>query len=219
MNILSIDTTTSSHSLALYTKNKKKAYIAPQGSTQSESLFEDINLMLQQEGIQYSDLNIILCNIGPGSFTGIRIGIAAVRGIKKILPHVNINGFATLEIIAYVYSTLRTHLDTQCFYTIINAFGNEFYIQKFNTNAQEESDINIVSLSSLIELAQDSPIISNDTKIIELFKGLSLDTRLVNYDAETIIKYYLSSPQRAKEVKPLYIKNPNIHHGAFKQRQ
>lgn len=68
--------------------------------THSETLLPMVKSMLQSAGVELSDVERIAVTLGPGSFTGLRIGIAAVKGLcmgaKK--PCV---GVSTLETIAY----------------------------------------------------------------------------------------------------------------------
>lgn len=215
MNILSIDTATTPHSVSLRTKDEVVSLISLNASTQSEDMFLEINALLQKAQLDYKNLDAILCTIGPGSFTGIRIGIAAIRGIKKILPHIKIHGFTTLELIAYSRNKNINNTDTNhSFNVITNAFGNEIYLQKFDTKNNQLSDIEVVHKDKLFKRKSKRIFVSNDRSIIE---KNDIPIELVEYDATTLIKYYLHYPDKVQAVKPLYIKKPNIHHGTFRK--
>ena len=72
----------------------------------SEKLMPAISSVMDSSGLDYGDLDVLAVTAGPGSFTGLRIGIAAVKGIcqasgKKVIP------VSTLEALAYnlLYTT------------------------------------------------------------------------------------------------------------------
>lgn len=216
MNILSIDTATSPHSIALL----KEGHIFAtnlDNTTQSDLLFLEINLLLQKANIDYKDLDKILCTIGPGSFTGIRVGIAAIRGVKKIFPNLTIIGFTTLELIAFLRNKhTQKHND---FYTAINAFSDDLYLQKYDLNTLALSEILVLPKWHLTNNVTSESVVSNDDQLVKFFDNNHIDTQFVQYDATTLLEYHQKFPERNQQVKPLYIKKPNIHHGAIKQPQ
>ena len=214
MNILSIDTATSSHSIALAI-NDQISITNLDDTTQSDLLFFEINSLLQKTNIDYKDLDRIVCTIGPGSFTGIRIGISAIRGIKATLPATTILGFTTLEIMAFACNKTK-HQPTN-FYTTINAFGDELYVQKFDCNTLALSEILVLPKANLINNQTSDAIVSNDQQILAFLNDRNFDTKFIQYDATTLLEYHKQFPERSQQVKPLYIKKPNIHHGAFKK--
>ena len=215
MNTLSVDTATVPHSIALSKEGKISLSILDQ-NTQSDLLFVEINSLLKQANIDYKNLDTILCTIGPGSFTGIRVGIAAIRGIKKIFRNIEINGFTTTEILAFLRN--KKHAQNSNFYIILNAFGNEVYAQEFNTETKALSEIMILPKSHLLNTEQNVNLASNDTEIISFFKDHKIQIELISYNAAMLLEYYQHFPNNSSQVKPLYIKKPNIHHGAFRKK-
>ena len=214
MNVIAIDTSSQKHSIAI--RNNTKIISHTTTNIHNDSLFETINSLLNKMTLEYSDINTILCNVGPGSFTGIRIGVAAVRGIKKVLPNIKIIGITAMECIAYTKN--KTTNNNTSFYVAINAFGNELYIQKFNYLTKQESEILIVHQEDFITTEYYDHIVSNEESIIALCKQNNKKTEFVQYDAENIINFFDDYPDTIREVKPLYIKKPNIHHGAFRNK-
>ena len=99
LNILAINTSASSGSIAL-SKNGVITYITylDVRITHSERLLKQIDLGLQQCKLQVKDLDLITVAIGPGSFTGIRIGLATAKGLCYALqiPLLPIDNLALL---------------------------------------------------------------------------------------------------------------------------
>ena len=66
-------------------KGKEKFYKAQEGKNKtSKVLFPLIDELMNESGLQIQDLNYLGCVVGPGSFTGIRIGVTAVRAMAYV---------------------------------------------------------------------------------------------------------------------------------------
>lgn len=82
MNILAFDTATSACSAAVRQDGRVVARrLAPMARGQSEALMPMIVEVMAEAGTAFSDLDLVGVTVGPGAFTGLRIGLAAARGI------------------------------------------------------------------------------------------------------------------------------------------
>lgn len=80
--ILAVDTSAKPVSCALAEDDRVIAsFFANTGLTHSQTLMPMIENMLVVSGKKVSDLDAVAVNAGPGSFTGVRIGVSAVKGI------------------------------------------------------------------------------------------------------------------------------------------
>lgn len=82
MNILSIDTSTSVLSIALKTEKSYEERVVVGNFAHSENLLPEIKSLLSRAGLTLKDLNLLICTKGPGSFTGLRVGMASLKGIS-----------------------------------------------------------------------------------------------------------------------------------------
>lgn len=101
MKILAIDTSATAASVCLATEEKILGESYTNTSlTHSQTLVPMIGQVLNNTRTDINELDYIAVNSGPGSFTGVRIGVAAVKGIafKNDLPCVSVS---TLESMAY----------------------------------------------------------------------------------------------------------------------
>lgn len=96
--IASVAVTDGEKLLALYSINN--------GLTQSELLMPMAESMLKSLKLSFSDIELLAASVGPGSFTGVRIGTALVKGIAfgKGIPCASVS---TLEALAENLSCLR----------------------------------------------------------------------------------------------------------------
>jgi len=80
-NILAIDTSSAYLSLALQAGNTIYSYIDKVDNKQSENIIPEIQKLLAEAGIKAKNIDYIAYNQGPGSFTGLRIGLSVALGI------------------------------------------------------------------------------------------------------------------------------------------
>jgi len=79
MNILALDTTTRFLSIALKTDSKVISWQKDCGNQASRYIFVGINNLLKKKSIKPGDVDLLAVNTGPGSFTGIRIGLTLAK--------------------------------------------------------------------------------------------------------------------------------------------
>ncbi|MBE6599966.1 MAG: tRNA (adenosine(37)-N6)-threonylcarbamoyltransferase complex dimerization subunit type 1 TsaB [Ruminococcaceae bacterium] len=101
MLILSIDSSAVAGSVALCDGERLLSeYTVNLGNTHSETLLPMIEHILKLSGYTTDDIDIFACSEGPGSFTGIRIGAATIKGLAFSTGKPCI-GVSTLEALAY----------------------------------------------------------------------------------------------------------------------
>lgn len=98
MKILSIETTTSKESAAVF-DNGKITEINQEVKTHSAHLLQTIDKILKQAKIKLADLDYLACSVGPGSFTGIRIGLSTMQGLAMALK-IPLIGVCSLDALA-----------------------------------------------------------------------------------------------------------------------
>lgn len=101
MKILAVDTSATAASVAVAEENKLIGEFSINTAlTHSQTLMPMVDELLKNTGLSVNNIDAVAVNAGPGSFTGVRIGVAAVKGIAfpKNLPCVSVS---TLESMAY----------------------------------------------------------------------------------------------------------------------
>lgn len=129
--ILAFDTATGPCSVAVWKDGRMAAYLENiKPAVQSACLVPMIEQALQECGIGYADLDAVACTTGPGSFTGIRVGLATARGIA-LAANIPGLGFTTLEALSFA---ARKHAPKNAtpILALLNAGKGEHYYQTFN---------------------------------------------------------------------------------------
>lgn len=85
MNILAIDTSTLIASVAVVRDDRPTATRDARVTTHSERLLVLVDEVLSESGLRLEDIDLFACGAGPGSFTGLRIGLATAKGLAFAL--------------------------------------------------------------------------------------------------------------------------------------
>lgn len=133
MKILGIDTSSSSLSVAVMDDDLLKGeFTLNHKLTHSEQLMPLLDSLLSHLELKMSDIDLIGVSVGPGSFTGIRIGVAAANAMAMALD-IPVVGISSLEAMAYTAGETA--------YTIVSTFDaqrDRFY---FNAYRFENSEL------------------------------------------------------------------------------
>lgn len=128
MKLLAINTAFNESYVAL--KNDNQEYLKNVDSSlkQSENILGLISQVLDEAKTNITDINAIACVIGPGSFTGIRIGAGLCKGFcmaQKNIKKIEIN---SLDLLAF------SHIKNakSDFYVVLNALSGNLFVCKYN---------------------------------------------------------------------------------------
>ena len=114
---LALDTSTPRGSVALLDGTELAGELRITSlETHSARLLRSLDFLLGTVGWKLSDLNLIAAGIGPGSFTGIRIGLATALGLAQSLklPFAGISGLEALALqVSFLEATVGVVLDAQ----------------------------------------------------------------------------------------------------------
>jgi tRNA threonylcarbamoyladenosine biosynthesis protein TsaB len=104
MNILAIDTSTSLASIAIAVDELTVAeLLLNTNRTLSARLVPEISHLLTTAGLTMSDIDIFASSVGPGSFTGVRGGVATIQGLA-LATGKPCAGFSSLAMLAMNFS-------------------------------------------------------------------------------------------------------------------
>ena len=98
MKILAIDTSNKVASVSVFEDEKLlNEEFSDDQKTHSEKLLPMVDDVLKKERMTIRDIDLFVVSVGPGSFTGIRIGVATIKGMaqalnKKVIPVTSLEG-------------------------------------------------------------------------------------------------------------------------------
>lgn len=165
----------------------------------SENLLPALDDAMQEinEGIQYNDTFCVV--IGPGSFTGLRIATALVKGILAGSKEKNVLPITTFELMAYSY--IKNFQPKENFACIINGLSGYYFICEFDTKG------NIIKEPQMIKKEQFDKVCLAKVGLCEE----NICQNVVNPTAEQLLelakeKIKTFSLVNVEEITPLYLR-------------
>lgn len=228
MKILSIDTASNVCGVSILENKKLICNLDTNtGRTHSENLMPMIQNAFQKNNLTLKDIDLIVCDIGPGSFTGLRIGIATVKAFSDSLS-IPCIGISSLEVLAYNIKDSIERNNHVC--SIIDCKNDNCYFALyerrngiFETLIEPQAESIESCLSILKSYCEDTLGNSSLTfvgdgselyrdKIKDVFsnaKFISQNSNILNsfsLGLAGIDKY--NSEEDIQEILPLYLKKP-----------
>lgn len=205
MNILALDTKNKQAQLALKTADEVVFETTLENESHSESLLPKIDAILTQNNLKIADINVFSVAIGPGSFTGIRIGVSMVKAflfrLEKKCVAVN-----TFEMLSY-----NINSGNAPFLLALNADNRGCYVGEFD----ESKHLVRTMLYSLDELekecASKNLALFVKSEEVDYFNHLNVKLNLVLQTKEAQLNVTLEKIKNnefinSSELEPLYIK-------------
>ena len=137
MKILAVDTSSKICAVAILEDNKVIDEIKlDNGKTHSENLMPIIKEILDKNDLTLKDMNLIAVSVGPGSFTGIRIGIATIKPMAEVynLPVASVTSLETLA------RNIENKEKDFTIISLIDARNNQVYAGFFDTEYNLKED-------------------------------------------------------------------------------
>jgi tRNA threonylcarbamoyladenosine biosynthesis protein TsaB len=214
--LLAIDTATDALSVALG-QGGKICFSGWQRRRKghAEELAPLIDRAMKSSGVKPSDLSSIAVTIGPGTFTGVRIGLAAARGMRVAL-RIPIMGVNTLELLA-VHAAERW--PDRPVMTALDARRGQVYAQYFRRADGEwpepwSGPAAMPATTAATILTDDSVLIGNGATLIanEAHSLTGLKVADCAPDAAAIIRFLADRPipvGPAPPPAPVYLRAPD----------
>ncbi len=204
MKILGIDTTRKLAKVLVYNDNNDTKLVVNMGDgvKHSEGLFLYIEKALMETKLDISDFDVFSAVVGPGSFTGIRVGMATIKGFnqalkKKIVP---VTAFDILAEKVKKGVVLLNSTATTCYYGVYSAG------KITDAGVIDKGDIvNKFDGKTVYILAEEQNTISLEYNNIEIIDNMdeyyfgAILKRLDNN--EDFVPYYLQLSQAERNIK------------------
>lgn len=219
MKILAFDTTSSTLSVALLQDQNPLSKITIfENGKQVEILIPEIEKILHQNKIWYSDLDLICATSGPGSFTGVRIGLTTARSLKLAtnLPLVLLN---SLEAVAFKYRESK-----KIIFVAIDARMDEFFIATFRTKNGKLTQLLAPRIATLEDVtnfipSEDFLLCGSGKKIVSRIFSKKNIPHEITSDEDVIeadllgllgLEKFSAGEKSTDNCDPIYLRSPKI---------
>lgn len=188
VNILALNTAfTNSDVAVLY--NDKKDYISLDSSAKhSENILVCVDELLKKNNATIQNIDIMSCVVGPGSFTGVRIGVGLIKGMYVAKPKLKLISICSLDLMAYANKDAKGE-----FWCVLDALSGNIFVCKYDQNGNRLTEPtmltgeNIDTISGeIVGLKQENLDLCN--KFVEFSSQLLLDYTIQQADKNAFIE-------------------------------
>lgn len=186
---------------------------------QAAKLIPLIQDCLKRAGLEFGDVGLIVTTFGPGSFTGLRIGLSAAKALSLSLS-VPLIGVGTLEAMA-----ITSMSEAEDGLVVLETKRDDFYVQAFGKNHVPTSEpaclkaADVMSMGPRLicgdgaaRLLEEAPTLKDAAELRDV---LLLDP--VALARRGVALYYTQGDFHA--VKPLYLRGADVSMSNKMQRQ
>jgi len=166
--ILAIDTSSHHGSIALVRgRHPLVIFGADSRDTHSNRLITEIDMALKKVGVKLEEIDALTVVTGPGSFTGLRIGLSTIKGLARAIDK-PVVGVTALEATAHSAGTGENVL------SFVNALRQEVYAQLFRVGQDGASPVGsaiVASPEAVLERFADQPSLVFAGDGVEVYRG------------------------------------------------
>ena len=191
--ILAIETTTNICSVSLYAENELVSIREDDNRKHSTLLGKFIDEIFNSQKIRLTDIDAIALSIGPGSYTGLRIGLSMAKGLaysleKPIIP------IDTIESINHL-------VDDENYFIVVPAYKDFYFIQEYKQrNKINNIQFNSIDSININENIYGYSINKDDLKINTILPSSKNIAKVAFKNFDKYICYDI------KTIKPNYVK-------------
>ena len=221
--VLGLDTSTSIASLAVVADGKVVASLERPVTSHGAALPANVDEILSGAGLKIVDLGAIAVGTGPGSFTGLRIGISYAKGLAMAtgFAMVGVPGFDAIALSALERHNIETD---RLICVVVDARKGEVYTALYRTvsdGLKKLSEESVVALEHLASRVTEDAIVVGDDRAkdaaalmesrgyrVAVFNSGELDMRGACVAALGGAQFARGETDRAAPLEPLYIRTP-----------
>ncbi|WP_421725463.1 tRNA (adenosine(37)-N6)-threonylcarbamoyltransferase complex dimerization subunit type 1 TsaB [Bauldia sp.] len=179
------------------------------GRGHAERLFALVAEVMADAGLDYGQLDRIAVTVGPGSFTGLRVGIAAARGLALATgcPVVSVGTLAAAA------ERARTLAGPVPVVAALDARRDEIYAQAFAADGAPVTEPAVGLAARFAALIEDNAMLAGSAAdVLADAAGVAAD-RIAHRDAApdiaSVVRLGLAAPDPDGPPRPLYLRPPD----------
>lgn len=210
MLVLGLDTSSDAAAVGLVADGTLLCeYTVHNGKNHSVKLLPMVEAVLRESGVTFPEIDVYACGIGPGSFTGVRIGVATVKGFAQSWNK-PVAAMSSLELLAENmrgFSGLRV--------SAVYARADELYCAAYNAAGDEVLAPSVLKLDALLAFlkGKDCMLAGNGAvKYAEEFSGCRIAegrAHIISGGAAAELGYRMASTGRVmplEQMEPVYLR-------------
>jgi len=132
-------------------------------SKHSENVLKTIDEMCQEANVDVLETQTIAVVVGPGSFTGLRIGTAIAKALGNVNKKLNFVAISSLELMAYI--ALKNKKVNKKFVCVLNALSNLYFVAYFDENGIKLQEEKMIDAEQFAQIKEQKVVLLGDLQI------------------------------------------------------
>lgn len=212
MKILALDSATSACSVALWQDGSLRAHrFAAMERGQSEVLVPMVAEVMAEAGAAFAALDLLAVTVGPGAFTGIRIGLSTARALA-LAAGKPLAGIATAEAVAAAVPEAERAGRTVL--VVLDSRREELWVQAFDAQLRPVGEIQALTPLQVADLPLGPVVLAGDAgdMVAPLMPGATLATSAGAPDAAVVAALAARrwAEGTALPAEPLYLRPADV---------
>ncbi len=184
--------------------------VADIGKGHAERLMATVGEALDMSGTDYAGLGALAVSTGPGSFTGVRVGVSTVRGLALALK-LPARGITTLDAIA---AETRAAFPDRPVMVALDAGRGDLYVAVYDASGKMRYDAAVLSFDDALALTKDTaPVLAGTAAatLAEAARPLALEIgrSTPTADIATYARLAAELGPSPEKPKPAYLREPD----------
>lgn len=195
MKVLCLSTAFKEAQVIVFDGEKQFCKVLESSAKSSENVLPMIEEMLGLANVKINEIDVIGVVSGPGSFTGLRVGAALMKGFCAVFPHIKVVAVNSLELMGYEWQKNSGNCGDFC--VIQNALGGRFFVKCYQ-NGRFGDDALVRELPEMKKIGLNLENLSEADGYVVLTPKALLDFVLSKIEQQEFVS--------AESFEPVYLR-------------
>lgn len=161
-------------------------------SKHSENVLKSIDEMCQEASTEVLDVGTVAVVVGPGSFTGLRIGVAIAKALGCAGKDLKFVSLSSLQLMAYKIA--KSKLNSGAFVCVINALSDLFFVAQFDADGKIVGEEKMISKEEYQQIDIEKFALAGDVQ--------TSDVKEMEIDCKDLLDFALEKEEQGDFVLP-----------------
>lgn len=161
-------------------------------SKHSENVLKSIDEMCQEVSTEVIDVGTVAVVVGPGSFTGLRIGVAIAKALGCAGKDLKFVSLSSLQLMAYKIA--KSKLNSGAFVCVINALSDLFFVAQFDADGKIVGEERMISKEEYQQIDIEKFALAGDVQ--------TSDVKEMEIDCKDLLDFALEKEEQGDFVLP-----------------
>lgn len=161
-------------------------------SKHSENVLKSIDEMCQEASTEVLDVGTVAVVVGPGSFTGLRIGVAIAKALGCAGKDLKFVSLSSLQLMAYKIA--KSKLNSGAFVCVINALSDLFFVAQFDADGKIVGEERMISKEEYQQIEIEKFALVGDVQ--------TSDVKEMEIDCKDLLSFALEKEEQGDFVLP-----------------